>query len=109
MSSHFLNDKNETRSILVAMLAPGLGMLGYSIGGLAGGAVLGVIGYREGSMIFGVVCTLAFFVCGLVDSITIVLACIFVALFALGVVYLAAPGIIGRYFLEKKTFANQLS
>lgn len=93
----------------VAMMAPGLGMLGYSIGGLAGGGLLGIIGYREGSMIFGVVCAMAFFFCGIVDSIVLVLLGVFIALFALGVVYLAAPGIIGRYFHEKKTFANQLS
>lgn len=93
----------------VAMLAPGLGMLGYSMGGLMGGAILGIIGYREGSMIFGVICSIAFFICGCVNNIVIILAMIFIALFALGVVYLASPGIIGRYFLEKKTLANQVS
>ena len=83
-------------------------MLGYSIGGLIGGPILGIIGTREGSMIFGLVCSVAFFMCGLVDNIYFILGMIFVAMFCLGVVYLAAPTIIGRYFLKKKTFANQL-
>ena len=30
-----------------AMMAPGIGMLGYSIGGLVGGALLAVIGNRQ--------------------------------------------------------------
>ena len=29
------------------MMAPGIGMLGYSIGGLVGGALLAVIGNRQ--------------------------------------------------------------
>jgi hypothetical protein len=69
---------------------------------------LNIIGYREGSMIFGFICSIAFFMCALVQNIVFILAMIFVALFCLGVVYLAAPGIIARYFLKKKTFANQM-
>lgn len=93
----------------IAMLAPGLGMLGYSLGGLTGGPILGMIGYRQGSMVFGMVTGICFFLCGWFLNIFFVLAMIFVALYGLGVVYLAAPGIISRYFLKKKTFANQLS
>lgn len=92
-----------------AMMAPGIGMLGYSIGGLVGGALLAVIGNREGSMIFGFISALAFLACGFVSNIYFILAMIFVALFSLGVVYLAAPGIIARYFKERVTLANQLS
>lgn len=92
-----------------AMLAPGIGMFGYSIGGLLGGPLLQTIGNREGSMIFGFVAAIAFLLCGLVANIYFILGMIFVALFSLGVVYLAAPGIISRYFKEKVTLANQLS
>jgi len=92
-----------------AMMAPGIGMLGYSIGGLFGGGLLAVIGNREGSMVFGAISALAFLACGFVHNIYFILAMIFVALFSLGVVYLAAPGIIARYFKERVTLANQLS
>ena len=71
-----------------AMMAPGIGMLGYSIGGLVGGALLAIIGNREGSMIFGFISALAFLACGFVSNIYFILAMIFVALFSLGVVYL---------------------
>ena len=108
------------------MMAPGIGMLGYSIGGLFGGGLLAIIGNREGSMVFGAVSALAFLACGFVHNIYFILAMIFVALFSLGVVYLgkflstsrksifyltvlAAPGIIARYFKERVTLANQLS
>lgn len=71
-----------------AMLAPGIGMFGYSIGGLLGGPLLQTIGNREGSMIFGFVAAIAFLLCGLVANIYFILGMIFVALFSLGVVYL---------------------
>lgn len=71
-----------------AMMAPGIGMLGYSIGGLFGGGLLAVIGNREGSMVFGAISALAFLACGFVHNIYFILAMIFVALFSLGVVYL---------------------
>jgi len=93
----------------LAMMAPGVGMLGYSIGGLVGGALLGAVGNRQGSMVFGGISALSFLACGLVSNIYFILSMIFVALFALGVVYLAAPGIISRYFKEKVTLANQIS
>ena len=72
----------------MAMLAPGVGMLGYSIGGLVGGVILSAIGHREGSMIFGFVASVAFLLCGFILNIYFLLAMIFVALFALGMLSL---------------------
>ena len=76
------------------MMAPGIGMLGYSIGGLFGGGLLAIIGNREGSMVFGAISALAFLACGFVHNIYFILAMIFVALFSLGVVYL------GKFFIH---------
>ena len=81
-----------------AMLAPGIGMFGYSIGGLLGGPLLQTIGNREGSMIFGFVAAIAFLLCGLVPNIYFILGMIFVALFSLGVVYLGTSYIFNYRF-----------